>query len=346
MAVNCPFATSVLLFSSSVLLAAAVELNVVGNRVNLRSRPEAEAEVVGQVSTGEKLTAPDGVPEGAEWIKVIPPQAVDLWIFSSLVTDGVVNADDVYVRCGPGPQFKPVGKIQRGEKVTVRGIASGDWLRIAPVRSAALYINSAYVLAIPPEAPVKEAEGEAAPATAEQAANAGVPVGEAVVVRPVHSEAPTNVVPEKVAVPEAKPEAAVEKKPAEAKPEAAVEKKPVEAKPKAKPGAVEEPAPAVPQLLAGRHPLAPTQKQGVPVKIIGRLERDSSAVTPDFSRYLLVDKAGNAKSSVICRVIGLTGQLYELRGSEIEVTGRLWTLAGDAVPILDATSIYRIASWE
>lgn len=351
MAVNCPFATSALLFCSPLLFAAAVELNVVGDRVNLRSRPEAEAEVVGQVSTGEKLMAPDGVPEGADWIKVSPPQAVDLWIFSSLVTDGIVNADDTYVRCGPGPQFRFVGKLQRGDKVTPRGAQSGDWLRIAPVPSAALYISSAYVLAIPAEpeqaAPADEPVADEVPQPEETQVEAEtVPeaTAEAVAEKKTVAEVESPVaVPAEESVPSVtastESEAVVPdvSSGAVSNTEGAVEA--------VEPEAVEEPVPVVPQVLAG-YSLASTQKQGVPVKIIGRLERDSSAVSPNFSRYLLVDKAGNAKSSVICRVIGLTGQLYELRGSEIEVDGRIWTLAGDAVPILDATSIYRIASWE
>ena len=71
---------------------------MVGDRVNLRSRPLAEAEVAGQVSAGETLLAPEGIPEGAEWVKVRPPPSTDLWIFSALVSDGVVTADDTYVR--------------------------------------------------------------------------------------------------------------------------------------------------------------------------------------------------------------------------------------------------------
>ena len=156
MAVGRPSALFALALLAAPLLAAPLELKVAGDRVNLRSRPLAEAEVVGQVSAGETLLAPEGIPEGAEWVKVRPPPSTDLWIFSALVSDGIVTADDTYVRCGPGQHFRPVGKVPKGFQVEPRGAQAGDWLRIAPVPTAELYISSAYVLAVPPPPPPAE----------------------------------------------------------------------------------------------------------------------------------------------------------------------------------------------
>ena len=150
MAVKRASAFFALALCAEAALSAPLELKVVGDRVNLRARPVFDAEVAGQVSSGVTLVAPEGIPEGAEWVKVRPPASVDLWIFSALVSDGVVTADDTYVRCGPGQQYKPVGKVGKGFRVEPRGAASGDWLRIAPVPTAELYISSAYVLAVPP----------------------------------------------------------------------------------------------------------------------------------------------------------------------------------------------------
>ena len=68
-----------------------------------------------------------------------------------------------------------------------------------------------------------------------------------------------------------------------------------------------------------------------------------------FSRYRLVDKTGYPRSTVICHIIGLQGQWHELDGSEIEVEGRLWTLRdsiSETLPVIDASRVRRIASWE
>ena len=108
---------------------------------------------------------------------------------------------------------------------------------------------------------------------------------------------------------------------------------------------MESAAPSVPPALAGLT-LAPVPRQGETVRIRGRLERLSLARAPGFTRYQLTDKAGFSKSAAICRLIGLRGQWFELAGSEIDVEGRLWTLYGDPVPVLDATCVRRVASWE
>ena len=305
--------------------AAPAELKVVGERVNLRTRPIADAEVAGQVSTGETLVAPDGLPDGAEWVKVRPPQSVDLWIFSALVNDGVVTADDTYVRCGPGQHYRHVGKVGKGFKVEPRGPANGDWLRIAPVPTAELYINAAYVLAVPPPPAPEPARPESPE-------------------KPAVAAAPKNLEPPELPAAAKTPEEPVKL----GKPET-----PAAAKSPNKPAPVQRPAPdltappppPLPASLAG-YRLATGPRQGEQVRIGGRLERLSLARAPGFSRYQLVDKAGYSKSSAICRIVGLSGQWFELAGSEVEIEGRLWTLEGDPVPVIDATRAIRVASWE
>ena len=375
MAVGRPSALFALALLAAPLLAAPLELKVAGDRVNLRSRPLAEAEVVGQVSAGETLLAPEGIPEGAEWVKVRPPPSTDLWIFSALVSDGIVTADDTYVRCGPGQHFRPVGKVPKGFQVEPRGAQAGDWLRIAPVPTAELYISSAYVLAVPPPPPPAEepppepsngqtdkpstasaalaVEAVPAVATAEErespkkessdipappAKNEETPpVAEAVPTEPSNgSTVQRSNVPTALAGVEAAP--AVEAVPAEPSNGSTVQRSNVPAAP----AAVEAP---VPPALAGLT-LAPVPRQGETVRVRGRLERLSLARAPGFTRYQLTDKAGYSKSAAICRIIGLRGQWFELAGSEIDVEGRLWTLYGDPVPVLDATCVRRVASWE
>ncbi len=237
-----------------------------------------------------------------------------LWIFSALVSDGVVTADDTYVRCGPGQQYKHVGKVGKGFKVELRGPANGDWLRIAPVPTAELYISAAYVLAVPPAAPEQPR-----PERAERPESQAAPVAQSATPPP-----PAPPVKDAPPVTDAPPVKAVKAVPAIP--------------------AVRD-VPAVPAALAGRR-LASGPRQGEPVRIGGRLEHLSLARASGISRYQLVDKAGYSKSSAICRIVGLLGQWQELVGSEVEVEGRLWTLDGDPVPVLDATRAFRVASWE
>ena len=344
MAVGRPSALFALALLAAPLLAAPLELKVAGDRVNLRSRPLAEAEVVGQVSAGETLLAPEGIPEGAEWVKVRPPPSTDLWIFSALVSDGIVTADDTYVRCGPGQHFRPVGKVPKGFQVEPRGAQAGDWLRIAPVPTAELYISSAYVLAVPPPPPPAE-EPPPEPSNGQTDKPSTASAALAVEAVPAVATAEERESPKKessdIPAPPAKNEETppvAEAVPTEPSNGSTVQRSNVPAAP----AAVEAP---VPPALAGLT-LAPVPRQGETVRVRGRLERLSLARAPGFTRYQLTDKAGYSKSAAICRIIGLRGQWFELAGSEIDVEGRLWTLYGDPVPVLDATCVRRVASWE
>ena len=345
MAVKRASAFFALVLCAEAILSAPLELKVVGDRVNLRARPVFDADVAGQVSTGASLIAPEGIPEGAEWVKVRPPESVDLWIFSALVRDGVVTADDTYVRCGPGQHYKPVGKVGKGFRVEPRGAASGDWLRIAPVPTAELYISSAFVLAVPSaEAAPQEEGGPDATARTVPSSQSSVPSPQPPA--PQTDQPPDLPIPQ-TDQPPARPIVQIPA-PQTDQPSAA------QTDQRAKEQAVQRfngstvqrlsDSPSVPAAIAGCQ-LAPGPRQGEVVTIRGRLERLSLAKAPGFTRYQLVDKAGSSRSAAICRVIGLQGQWHELAGSEIEIEGRLWTLS-DSVPVVDASRVRRIASWD
>ncbi len=352
---------------AGALVSAPLELKVVGDRVNLRARPVFDAEVAGQVSSGTILVAPDGIPEGVEWIKVRPPQSIDLWIFSALVSDGIVTADDTYVRCGPGQHYKPVGKVGKGFKVEPRGRANGDWLRIGPVPTAELYINVAYVLAVEPEdsgAAAREVQGsefkvQSSPAASE--VKSPLP--------PSDTSSPASPASPAVALPNVatnqligvsthdlsddatlqQPDDATLQRPNDAtmqRPDDATTQRPDDATMQRPDDATmqRQPAPSPPAVLSG-YQLAPILRQGEIVTLRGRLKRLSLARAPKFSQYQLLDRAGIAQSSVICGIVGLKGQWYELAGSEIEVEGRLWTL-WNSMPVIDASRVRRLASWE
>lgn len=142
--------------------AAPARLRVTGDRVCLRAAAAEQAEVVGQVMTGDELTAPDGPATGA-WVRVVPPDAVSLWIYGELVRNGSVAVDRAQVRGGPGLQFKRVGELARGTPVTARG-TFGDWLKIAPPPGSALWISRAYVEPLAPPAAAVAALPLSAPA--------------------------------------------------------------------------------------------------------------------------------------------------------------------------------------
>ncbi|MBU1693403.1 MAG: SH3 domain-containing protein, partial [Verrucomicrobia bacterium] len=121
--------------------AGAESVRVVGQRVNLRARADLKAEVVGQVADGDLLEA-RSIQE--EWVEVVPPESVDLWIHKDFVQGGKVVASELKVRAGPGINYSVVATLDRGASVSVRGEFM-EWLKIVPPSNASLWVSKSYV---------------------------------------------------------------------------------------------------------------------------------------------------------------------------------------------------------
>jgi uncharacterized protein YgiM (DUF1202 family) len=59
--------------------------------------------------------------------------------------EAVVDAEEEFVRSGPGPKYYPTGKLARGDKVTVHRHDPGGWYMIAPPADGFSWIKSEYV---------------------------------------------------------------------------------------------------------------------------------------------------------------------------------------------------------
>lgn len=59
--------------------------------------------------------------------------------------EAVVDVEEEFVRCGPGPKYYPTGKLRRGDRVTVHRHDPGGWAMIAPPADSFSWIQSEYV---------------------------------------------------------------------------------------------------------------------------------------------------------------------------------------------------------
>ncbi len=139
--------TGFLLALLSVEAAEQTTARVMGQRVNLRARSDLNAEVVGQVSEGDQLVVKS---VQADWVEVVPPDVVDLWVNKDLINGNRVSVNQANVRAGPGVNYTVVGKLSRDEVVAAKG-SFGEWLRIAPFAGASLWV-SRDLLDVPPDA--------------------------------------------------------------------------------------------------------------------------------------------------------------------------------------------------
>ncbi len=133
---------SFLAWPSFTVFAEGARLRVTADNVNLRSSPNNNAEVVAQVSAGDILIS--GEKQQDDWIEVMPPSRVDLWVYGEFVKDGVVAVSTLAVRCGPGINYGSLGSFSKGDKLNVRGTA-GDWIKIAPPDTCRFWIYRKYI---------------------------------------------------------------------------------------------------------------------------------------------------------------------------------------------------------
>ncbi len=150
--------SSAILISTAALCQAAVNVRVTGDNVNLRSGPTNASEVVGQVSTGEILQATGSL---GGWLQIMPPAKVDFWIYDEFVIKDKVAVSRLQVRGGPGINYRPLGVLDKGDKVVSRGV-KGDWRRIEPPKGCYLWISSDYADVIKPHKPTPVKQGSSA----------------------------------------------------------------------------------------------------------------------------------------------------------------------------------------
>ena len=306
-------------------------LSVKGERVNLRAAPNPEAEVVGQVSTSDILVLQSEITD--PWVKVTPPDSVNLWIYSKLVKDGKIVANAAQVRSGASPNHHVVGRLVRDEEVVVRGQV-GDWLKIAPFPTSYVWITNAYV-------EIKGAKGVAESANAANAANANV----------ANVAAETQAVVQKptvVAPPPTTPSPTT------------TQPMPVPGQTTPKPTTTTT-TKASPQPQS--HPRGSLLGNGARNELVGiakvpasRLQRNIEQGISKINRngtlarspsdaahptgFRLVSGEG-AASKTVCHVLGNTKQLESLLGSRLTVEGVAYWYAGTSLPAIFAQEITR-----
>jgi uncharacterized protein YgiM (DUF1202 family) len=114
----------------------AEQATVQRDRSNVRARPSTASEVVAQLPKGQAVevlehkTEP-GKEKPMEWLRIPLPADAKCFVAAKLVSNGAAAVDAVNIRCGPGTQFRDVGKLAKGEHVEVVNTV-GEWLQIKP----------------------------------------------------------------------------------------------------------------------------------------------------------------------------------------------------------------------
>jgi len=151
--------------TATAATAGAGQGTVLKDKVNIRARANRSSELVAQVHKGDTLavlerkTVQDGA-KSMDWLRVTLPPTATCYVSSKLIQDGAAASDEVNVRCGPGANYREVGKLAKGEKVDVIK-AHGEWTQIAPTEHCSGWIAAQFVdvTAAAPSAPANPTSG-------------------------------------------------------------------------------------------------------------------------------------------------------------------------------------------
>ncbi len=302
-------------------VAAPIKIKALKNNVNLRAKPVADAEVVGQVSANDILNSKS---MDNEWVEVVPPTNVDLWVFGDFVKGGIIQSRQrVNVRSGPGINFAIVGQLESGASVTLRG-AMQDWIKIAPPEACSLWVSRSLVQEVP-DLPAQSEPIKVAPAKLE----------------PVKFESVINT-PD-VAPPVKKPDEQPVETTTRTKPASEAVRTPASVilGANASESATQQSAP-IPAVRDNRETadeapsdlrLVPSAAQGEWKQYDGILRpRGVFARTP--SRYRLVSYDQDGDSKTVCYVKGNNDQLSTLINRPMIISGREYWVQKQIYPVL------------
>jgi uncharacterized protein YgiM (DUF1202 family) len=96
------------------------------------------------IAAAASLAALSGAPIAARAQVAGDDQAVKEVENSKYSTAGLIASNAVFVRCGPGENYYPTIKLDKGARVTVVG-AKFDWLKIVPPEGSFCYVARLYV---------------------------------------------------------------------------------------------------------------------------------------------------------------------------------------------------------
>lgn len=315
--------------------AVAEEVVISADRVNLRAAPVPDAEVVGQASYGERLALHGSLSD--PWVAVSVPEAVDLWVSSELLDGDTVRVNRANLRSGAGVNHAIVGRVERGEKLVVRG-RTGEWTRIAPpqIPAVSVYVTNLYVKAwtppppaaepVPPPPPVAEPAPPPPPVTpaAVSAPRPPSPPSEDPAPAPGMADEVATLAPERPVAPASAPSGGL----ASDKGRHTILSSPPANDPPVGPAAI--PASKLREGVV----------QAEPGAYSGTLAR-SPVFGAHPAKFRLVHFDANGTPTTVCYVYGNSRQLDSMKGDALTVSGAVYWFKGSSMPVVFAQEILR-----
>ncbi len=114
------------------------------DRVNVRSQPSRDGEVLTTLRKGDVIDVRSTVGEG--WIRIGYPAKAPVWVYGPLVDvpGRQVKAKDANLRSGPGKNYSELGQLHKGDAIRVLRESDG-WVQVEPPAGLSAFISSGLV---------------------------------------------------------------------------------------------------------------------------------------------------------------------------------------------------------
>lgn len=139
-----------------------------GDRVNIRSQPSLDAEVLAWMKRGETVETQGAAKDG--FVRIALPSKVAVWVYAPLVDRAArqVKAAEARLRVGPGRNYGELGVLKKGAALTEIRESDG-WIQVEPPAGFSAYVGAQFVesSATPPPRVTAAATGGILPADAD-----------------------------------------------------------------------------------------------------------------------------------------------------------------------------------
>ena len=126
------------------LPALADTVVIRGDRVNVRSQPSLESEVLAWMKRGETVETQGSAKDG--FVRIALPSKVAVWVYAPLVdrASHQVKAPEARLRVGPGRNYGELGVLKKGANLTEIRESDG-WLQVEPPAGLSGYVGAQFI---------------------------------------------------------------------------------------------------------------------------------------------------------------------------------------------------------
>jgi uncharacterized protein YgiM (DUF1202 family) len=115
-----------------------------GDRVNVRSQPSLDGEVLVWMKRGETVETQGSSKDG--FIRIALPSKVAVWVYGPLVdrASHQIKAPEARLRVGPGRNYGELGVLKKGAALTEIRESDG-WLQVEPPAGLSAYVGAQFI---------------------------------------------------------------------------------------------------------------------------------------------------------------------------------------------------------